>query len=125
MRRALASLLLAFLSFPLVTPLVLAHSVVQLPACCRRDGKHHCAMAGMAGQQMGPAGAGLQGIQSKCPLFPQSGPVPFSSKIAPPCTASRIRAQLSFLTAVPGSAEDGVKFVLPGSVPKRGPPPIL
>src|SRR5271167_2804999 len=44
MRRILASLLLALCSFGLVSPFLQAQPSV-IPACCRRDGKHHCAMS--------------------------------------------------------------------------------
>jgi hypothetical protein len=49
MRRALALLLLAVIGSPLITPLLFASARADLPVCCRRDGKHHCAMGGMAG----------------------------------------------------------------------------
>jgi hypothetical protein len=45
-RRLLAISLLLLFSFPLVSPLLAlsANPETNLPACCRRDGKHHCQM---------------------------------------------------------------------------------
>jgi len=43
--RALSGVLLAFFVLPLVMPFFNSGSESTLPACCRRDGKHHCAMS--------------------------------------------------------------------------------
>ena len=68
MRRfpAIVLLLVAF-SLSLLTPLLLAGAEpTNLPACCRRDGNHHCA------RQVGkPATTGTQiAATSVCPIFP-------------------------------------------------------
>jgi hypothetical protein len=76
MRRALATLLLALFSFSLISPAVLASDPESnLPACCRRDGKHHCAMMGamMAMQSESPSGPALQ--TARCPSFPTAGAI--------------------------------------------------
>jgi hypothetical protein len=68
MRRAPAALLLLLLSLPLIAPLLVsAPDESQLPACCRRDGKHHCAMAGMALQNI-PSRFVV--VSEKCPYCP-------------------------------------------------------
>ena len=67
MRRALASILLALLSFPLTAPALLAFADSALPACCLRHGEHHCVDGGAGGTDP------LTGvIQPKCPLYPNS-----------------------------------------------------
>ena len=43
--RATSALLLAVFLLPLFTPFFKLGSESTLPACCRRDGKHHCAMS--------------------------------------------------------------------------------
>ena len=73
MRRALASLLLAVLGLLLITPLLLADTRSELPACCRRDGKHHCATAAMNTASVN--GPGFAATAPKCPLFPKAVPV--------------------------------------------------
>lgn len=47
MRKALSILLLAFFGLPIVSPLLALtpRSERDLPACCRRNGKHHCMMS--------------------------------------------------------------------------------
>ena len=50
MRRLAALWLLMALAVPAVLPLLAlpsSPSESQLPSCCRRDGKHHCAMTAM------------------------------------------------------------------------------
>jgi hypothetical protein len=69
-RRALSISLLLLFSFSLISPL-LASDVVQanLPACCRRAGKHHCGMP-----DQGTDGSSQQRsvgvIAEKCPYAP-------------------------------------------------------
>lgn len=38
-----------------------------LPPCCRRDGKHHCAMASMSSSGMEGSGPSLHDASVKCP----------------------------------------------------------
>lgn len=73
MRRTIAALLAALFSFSLIAPALFASSAgPNLPACCRRDGKHHCSMnAGGAQSSSGPA---LR--SSKCSFFPCAHAVP-------------------------------------------------
>lgn len=83
MRRfpAIVLLLVAF-SLSLISPLLLAGQQKELPACCRRDGKHHCA------KQMGQSTS--DGVQiaatSTCPLFPAGKvtPAPNQTGATPP-----------------------------------------
>jgi len=70
-RRLLALSLLLLLSFPLAAPLfaLSANSEANLPACCRRNGAHHCAMkmqrTGIAAQQTTAFSTPM-----KCPFYP-------------------------------------------------------
>lgn len=43
MRRGVTLLLLVVLTLPVWLSLAPSSTASQLPACCRRDGKHHCA----------------------------------------------------------------------------------
>lgn len=82
---ALVLLLVAF-SLSLISPLLLAATPKELPACCRRDGKHHCAK-----QMAQPAPDGIQiAALSTCPLFPagKTTPAPTQTSTAPPALIS-------------------------------------
>jgi hypothetical protein len=67
-KRISAILLLLAMTLMVVEPAVLAESSSGMPACCRRNGLHHC--AGMGSET--PDGASLQAGARTCPLFPRA-----------------------------------------------------
>jgi len=73
--RYLASLLLVLFSFPLISP-AFADFDSNIPACCRRAGKHACELAGHHHQASGP-----QLGTNQCPQFPGTRAIPASSKL--------------------------------------------
>ena len=65
-RRILASLLLVLFGFSLIAPALFASDPdSKLPACCRRNGKHHCALA---------TGSGFHA--ARCADFPSINAIP-------------------------------------------------
>jgi len=120
MRRLLALLLLASFGLPVAaSALALGQSSdVKLPACCRRNGAHHCAM------QMGtPTGA--PAFTAVCPHFPQpstTAPSNTSAALAPP--AQPVLLHLVALTAT-HRADTQRRISRERSRHKRGPPSIL
>ena len=123
MRRAIASLLLAVLGFPLITLASLADPRPELPACCRRDGKHHCASA--AAEQASPVGAVIQGVQPKCPFFPNAGAVPAGSKIAVVAIPASMVAGNHFSLRTEDPSCRQPRTAVRGFEYKRGPPPAI
>lgn len=120
LHRLLAILLTLVFSLSLITPLLAASPDSQLPACCRKDGKHACAMRKTASA---PAnGPTVSAVKQACPLYPASAPsFASTSPIAPPalragpaalCSSGRLLA----------NAEHHAHAALGHSVPKRGPP---
>ena len=120
-RRLLAISLLLLFNLPLVSPLLAqaATSDANLPACCRRNGAHHCNM------QMPSASASndpaFTSIPEKCPAYPR------------PATLIRVtHAQVQAQTAVADSTataasvalhvETASKAVIKSPHQKRGPP---
>jgi len=83
MRRTLASILAAVVSFPLIAPLLCADSDAQLPACCRRGGKHHCSMMAVGGGHTSP-GPAFSAFQPKCPNYPAANTVSRKTGVALP-----------------------------------------
>jgi hypothetical protein len=114
MHRIAAMLLMAVLGLPGMGLGVFADAAAQLPACCRRAGKHHCASTGET--TPGPA---LQ--SARCPSFP----VPQSTL---PQVAASFSAVHPFLFGLLGAerASSLAPVVLAHSSlrtePQRGPP---
>ncbi|MBV9037634.1 MAG: hypothetical protein JO182_24295 [Acidobacteriaceae bacterium] len=70
MVRAVAHLLLAVFSLGLIAPAFNNGPESKLPACCQRNGKHHCAMSeAIHTDAHGPA---LNTYRQKCPFYPQA-----------------------------------------------------
>jgi hypothetical protein len=66
MRRTISLALLTIFSWILIVPFLGPDAEASLPACCRRNGKHHCAMC-LARQSDAP---GFATISEKCPCQP-------------------------------------------------------
>ena len=116
MRRVTASLLLAVFGLPLAAFLGPAAAGAALPACCRRDGKHHCAMNG--------AGNGLLLVAQPCNAFPSPAAAPggAGAPAAKPAPANtRLRAQLS----IPLRQEPAYQASFSRSLRDRAPPAPL
>ncbi|HXE63272.1 MAG TPA: hypothetical protein VN519_07000 [Bryobacteraceae bacterium] len=65
MRRLLASLLLALISLSLVSPVLASATKSEVPACCLRNGKHHCEMGAEISTH------GKPGLRAQCPFQTQ------------------------------------------------------
>lgn len=121
MRRILASLLAGLFSFLLIAPALSASDPdANLPACCRRDGKHHCAMMMRLESRSGP------GFQAdRCPFFPSVNAVPASPTAGLPGIARMIFVgPFSHSTAVwQVGARSRISYSQAGQ--KRGPPSLF
>jgi hypothetical protein len=80
--RFIAIALLLVFAGDTALPALLADSESSLPACCRRDGKHHCAM-----MEKETAGPSWRTVTRKCPLFPKSAVAFFTDQAAPPAAS--------------------------------------
>ena len=76
MSRAVASLLLVLFGFPLISP-AFADFDSNIPACCRKAGKHACELAGHRHNTSGP-----QFAVPGCPQFAGVRAIPASAKQA-------------------------------------------
>jgi len=91
MRRAIAHSLLLIFSWMLFAPLIAWNDDANLPACCRRNGKHHCSMREM--EQLGGKETGPASVSEKCPCPPAGAGAIHSAKFKP-------EAERQFYTAV-------------------------
>jgi len=118
MRRSLATFLVTLFSVPLISPFLLQSSVPDLPACCRRGGKHHCAMGSMAGadQSQGPE------LREKCPVFPGIKGLPYSPSLFALFVAKRAVGIRLAASALPPVQRLHSRRLLIAAAPERGPP---
>jgi len=119
MRRLLALLLLAAFGLPVAAPaFALATTAdIHLPACCRRNGAHHCA-AMMANPSSGPAFSAI------CPHFPQPSATSPTNASAALTSPSPNIVHLITLTATQ-QAETQRRISRERSRQTRGPPSLL
>jgi len=122
-RRFSAILLLALLSFSLLTPALASDSNSKLPACCRRQGKHHCATA--AGGGAWKSGAGFV-ANARCRVYPAGAvlsTVASSAGLIPRVTSLRKPDDNAALATELSPAD----LPIPGvtSLKTRGPPHFL
>jgi len=120
-RRVLAVLLIALFGLLAVSPALSADPESSLPACCRRAGKHRCAMAAESGAPSGPA------FQSgvRCPYFPGSLVKTSSPGASAAIVSLAISAPPASYTAMRSAAAAGATFSPSRSHQKRGPPSVL
>lgn len=124
MRRAPAALLLLVLSLPLITPLFASGvDESQLPACCRRNGKHHCAMAASEAT-LGGIPAGTVVIAEKCPYSPFGCPQLMLPHVFLRSSMG-LSARPASISRIAGEAEAGWRISTDRARHKRGPPATL
>jgi len=94
MRRLLAIFVLSVIGCSSVAPVAFAATDADTPACCRRDGKHHCQsgmsdMAGMSGMSA-DATPGFQAAAPRCPhRSPSATPASLGQAETPEFSASQ------------------------------------
>jgi hypothetical protein len=116
MRRPFSILIVALFTLAPLSALLPGGSDAQLPACCRRNGKHHCAM--MAAMAAPPSGTTWFAAPDRCPLYGAGHlfPAPIFALPHSPATPSLIA---SLLSPAPSSPAILYRFSTPSS---RGPP---
>jgi hypothetical protein len=127
-RRLLAILIAILVGLPTVTPLFALSMGDDLsrPACCRRDGKHHCMLADMdmsGASSSNRPGFNAPSISERCPYGAKS--VPSTShpdwSLA---TAQAVFAGVVAHPAVTPQTESKRRISSDRSRQKRGPPAI-
>ena len=126
MGRLLAFLMLALIGLFQAAPLLALSSSdpeANLPACCRRNGHHHCAM--MDQDRRSAASDAQHQIQGRCPFYPRATTTPiFPIHAAPPSPALH-SVHIASSPANHAQANPVCRLSLDRSSPKRGPPGIL
>jgi hypothetical protein len=124
-RRLIGITLLLLFSLPLISPVLAlaASSDANLPACCRRNGAHHCSMKMHQAESSGH-GPSFSAIPQRCPAYPamvtsaRHGDLSFY-------TASLIFAEVVSHPSVKAQTSARARVALDRSRQQRGPPTDL
>jgi hypothetical protein len=123
MRRAITSLLLALLLSPTAMLFVAGTGESDLPACCRRFGKHHCSYAGPSAESQS-SGPSFKALQTKCPVYPNGVTLSVGSKFVPAlASTSKTAIDLSGEQLLAAQSLQHVPTAVFDSAQTRGPPP--
>lgn len=127
LQRFLATvLLLLATSLSVVSPLLWAKpDEKELPACCRRDGKHHCAKTAGHSEESNLPGQHFAGALAACPMFPSGHAAPAGIQIGvAPALATSATAILPIRPAAPAATQacSSAPSVRPWQ--QRGPPSL-
>ncbi len=123
MRRFAATALFAVLVLPALLPflaLKAADPDFRLPSCCRRDGKHHCALGTVSTRDQAPE-TGFRGAPMACPYSPAKTTATPILAFYPPVAAGFYAAVVSH-PAIHQQAEVSLRVAAARSHQKRGPP---
>jgi len=126
MRRILAISLLAMFLLPTAMPLFALGTKdpdANLPACCRRNGKHHCMMS-MEMMQAMLSGTQVRAVPMKCPLFPRTLNTAQHNQLSTRA-AALIFAELVSHPALHLQTEARARVARDCARQKRGPPALL
>jgi hypothetical protein len=126
LRRAISILLLAVLSFPLVSSLFVygRAGAESLPICCRNNGKHHCMLISTMGKSSAQAGTQFRAPIERCPYLPgalKTAHADAVSLFAPINEAGRPSSH----PASVAQTESKWRIARDRSRQKRGPPSLL
>jgi len=115
-RRLLAISLVLVFGLPLALPMFSAQAAEQnLPACCRRDGRHHCSMPSDGSR------SSVSTIGEKCPCAP-AAPTFLLHGSFTPSTAAAIFAGITQHPAIFAQTQAQLRVSFDRARQKRGPP---
>ncbi len=123
MRQALTAFLVLFFGLGPLTAVLPASDESRLPACCRRLGAHHCAMA----MQMAALGAGSGpafSASSHCPMYPGPEAALLSAVYATLVSPAALPAAVTRFGPIP-SPPAAILSTRGREVADRGPPTDL
>jgi hypothetical protein len=126
LRKVLAIALLAIFGMPLFAPLVAsaAPGEANLPACCRRNGKHHCSMNMRGDSFLADQAPAWHAPLEHCPYYPAQTTTSPSNTFAM-TAAPAIFAELVSHPALHAQTESKRRISRDRTRQKRGPPPLL
>lgn len=125
MQRLCALVLVSWVSISLTLPGFLSRTADPLPECCRRTGRHKCAMQIGALQTTDPAGVPERAIKSHCPFAKVTRAEAVLPSLWLPAPAQVSFAELLSHPAVRPQTESRFRISFLRAWQKRGPPSSL
>jgi hypothetical protein len=122
MCRAIAITLLALFGWTPVAPLFAANSEANLPPCCRRHGKHRCAMQRLLASCGKPGGP--PAFDERCPYAGKSD-APAQMRLPRPEAGSAVAAAIVVEAAAAVEIPARRESYFFDSNPLRGPPALV
>jgi len=124
LRQFIAILLLTLFGLPFASALfaLTPQSEANLPACCRRGGKHHCMMSMAERRAMTGRQRQFSAPQEKCPCCPQAMVIGHQTNTLGAPSVQAIFAGFSGQAAVIAQTESKRRISRDRSRQKRGPP---
>ena len=126
LRRLLSILLLVAFGLPVVSPLFAMVRTVEarLPACCRRDGQHHCMMSVSDRTSQRQSKLAFGAPAEKCPYCPSAMAAVHTNFLALPAAKAVFASLVSHPSGV-SQTESLQRISRDRSRQKRGPPVLL
>ena len=121
--RLVAIALWASILLPFGSPYVGAASTSDLPACCRNNGKHHCAMSARMGNLEEPGEGRFRSAPENCPFRPMRLGT-MAPQLAQPLQPLQFHAGLEQYPSGTGHIEGLAPACPSRSHLKRGPPAL-
>jgi len=124
-RKLLSILLLAAFGLPFVSPLFAlgANGDTSLPACCRRNGKHHCTASTGERSTLASPDPQFRAPAEKCPYYPQALAAAHPNLYTAP-RADEVTASLASHPAGIAQTESKWRIARDRSRQQRGPPTV-
>jgi len=120
MRRFAAILLISLFGFQLCGQAFISDAAGTLPSCCRREGRHHCAMRD--GTHAGDSGSKSRFVRSRCAQYRETGVFTPQSVTAVVASAEPHPGVLPGFSSALAQAEAGYRISFSRARQKRGPP---
>lgn len=118
-------LVLLTFGLSLAAPLLAAPAEAQLPACCRRDGKHKCGMMMARQAASSSSSPGFNTLAMKCPFYPKSAPTSAVTHLDALIPQQLFAGSVAQPAAAIAQAEALYRISFARSSQKRGPPALF
>jgi len=117
--RVIVNVLLAFLTVGQWLPFLVPPPEAALPACCRANGSHHCAVKAMVSPQQSP---GARAVSTPCRFYPAQAYSTQGHAAAGITTSQAYFCQLVSHPAIHAQVDARFRVSFDRSRQKRGPP---